>query len=160
VSFLPGSPGRDPRSVKTGFALSEHDRAALDAVAVRLFPADETGPGACEAGAVDYIVRSLGQGYEQHRAVYADGLKELAAVGFAGLPADRQDAILAALEREADPFFELVRRHVIEGMFCDPTWGGNAGGAGWDLLGYPGPRHVWTEADQELGLEPRPPERR
>ena len=48
-------------------------------------------------------------------------------------------------------FFELVRRHLIEGMFGDPRWGGNAEGRGWALVGYPGPRLVWTEADQRLG---------
>jgi hypothetical protein len=35
-------------------------------------------------------------------------------------------------------------------MFGDPSWGGNVGFVGWDLLGYPGIRPVWTEADQRL----------
>jgi len=37
-------------------------------------------------------------------------------------------------------FFELVRRHTLEGMFGDPSYGGNANFAGWELIGYPGPR--------------------
>ena len=40
----------------------------------------------------------------------------------------------------ARPFFELVRRHTLEGMFGDPSYGGNANFAGWDLIEYPGPR--------------------
>ena len=59
------------------------------------------------------------------------------------------------MERQRDVFFEVVLRHAIEGMFGDPAWGGNIDRIGWDLLGYPGPRHVWTPADQELGVEPR-----
>src|SRR4029078_6077106 len=37
-------------------------------------------------------------------------------------------------------------------MFGDPLWGGNAGHAGWRLLGYPGPRLEWTEAEQQLDV--------
>jgi gluconate 2-dehydrogenase gamma chain len=59
--------------------------------------------------------------------------------------------VLSELERGADPaFFELVRRHVMEGMFGDPAYGGNRDRAGWELLGYAGPRLVWTEAEQRL----------
>ena len=50
---------------------------------------------------------------------------------------EEQDEIVAALERgrAGSPtidgsFFELLRRHLIEGMFGDPRWGGNAGAAG------------------------------
>jgi len=137
------------------FTLSEHDRAVLDAVAERLIPADDTGPGAREAKVVDYIERSLADGYEEHRDTYTAGLAALSREGFGELSPDGQDAILAELERQGDAFFELVRRHAIEGMFGDPAWGGNADRIGWDLLGYPGPRHVWTEAEQELEVEHR-----
>lgn len=136
--------------------LSGRERAILEAIVARLIPSDETGPGAREAGVVEYIERSLARAYERHRPAYADGLASLA--DFPELPAERQDAILGARERQGDPFFELVRGHAIEGMFCDPSWGGNAGGIGWDMLGYPGPRREWTAADQELEVDPRPEE--
>ncbi|MDE3194980.1 MAG: gluconate 2-dehydrogenase subunit 3 family protein, partial [Acidobacteriota bacterium] len=29
--------------------------------------------------------------------------------------------------------------HAIEGMFCDPLHGGNAGMIGWRMIDYPGP---------------------
>lgn len=137
------------------FTLSGPDRLVLDAVVDRLIPSDETGPGAREAGVQTYIERSLAEAYAEHREVYAAGLAALRAADFAASTADRQDEALAELERRGDVFFDLVRRHAIEGMFGDPAWGGNAHRIGWDLLGYPGPRHVWDAADQELDVEPR-----
>jgi gluconate 2-dehydrogenase gamma chain len=48
-------------------------------------------------------------------------------------------------------FFGLLVEHTRQGMFGDPVWGGNANFAGWDLIGYPGIKLVWTEAEQEIG---------
>jgi len=59
-------------------------------------------------------------------------------------------AALGALERDAPAAFALLRTLVLEGAFGDPAHGGNADGAGWWLLGYPGPRHVLTLEDQEI----------
>jgi gluconate 2-dehydrogenase gamma chain len=39
---------------------------------------------------------------------------------------------------DAVAFFELVRQNTIEGMFCDPSYGGNHDMVGWRWLGYPG----------------------
>jgi gluconate 2-dehydrogenase gamma chain len=146
------------------WALTDGERAVLDAVTSRLVPSDETGPGAREARVVRYLERALATEYRADRGVYTEGLKalDLAArsrggEGFVALDPERQDELLEELERGADPFFELVRRHTLEGMFGDPSWGGNEGGVGWTLLRYPGPRHVWSEADQLLDVEPRPP---
>ena len=57
---------------------------------------------------------------------------------------------LRALEGTA--FFELVRAHVLEGMFGDPSYGGNIDHAGWRLLDYPGPRRLWTAREQALDV--------
>ena len=100
-----------------------------------------------------YMERSLAEEYEQHRVAYAAGLASLA--GFAELPAERQDAILGVMERQADPFFELVRRHAVEGMFCDPSWVGMPAGSAGSCSAIPGPGGVWTASDQELDAEPR-----
>lgn len=35
-------------------------------------------------------------------------------------------------------FFAVVRDHTIQGMFCDPMYGGNRNGTGWRLIGFPG----------------------
>jgi gluconate 2-dehydrogenase gamma chain len=47
-------------------------------------------------------------------------------------------------------FFAQLRQRAIEGMFGDPAWGGNLAGVGWRLLGYPGPRLVWSAEDQRI----------
>jgi gluconate 2-dehydrogenase gamma chain len=123
-------------------------RETLEAIADRLIPADAHGPGATQAGAVTYIERALQGPYAEHAATYAAGLAELD--GFAELSEQEQDERLRAIEGTA--FFELVRAHVLEGMFGDPSYGGNRDGAGWRLLDYPGPRRVWTEQEQALDV--------
>jgi gluconate 2-dehydrogenase gamma chain len=123
-------------------------RETLEAIADRLIPADEHGPSATQAGAVRYIERALQGPYAEHAATYAAGVAELD--GFAALSPAEQDARLRELE--GTTFFELVRAHVLEGMFGDPAYGGNADEAGWRLLDYAGPRPVWTAADQALDV--------
>ena len=127
----------------------------------RIFPADESGPGATQAGAMVYIDRQLAgpygsdkyrytkrpfaqsapgpgyQGRESPRETYRSGVRKLGA-DFAALDGARQDQRLKAVEKTH--FFQLLRQHTIEGMFCDPMHGGNANLIGWQLLGYPGPR--------------------
>jgi hypothetical protein len=145
--------------------LSSAERGTLEAIAERLIPTDALGPGAVDAGAVVYIERALGDFHAKHADLYASGLAaiEVAAAdrhskGFQELDARDQDELLAAFEQserssERD-FFELVRAHVLEGMFGDPAWGGNVERAGWRLLDYPGPRRVWTAREQELDVRP------
>jgi hypothetical protein len=131
----------------------------LLAVADRLIPTDESGPGALPAGAAQYVGQALAGDYAALLPAYVAGLSSLDADarerhgrGFADLEPDDQDDMLRALELgPSAPFFELVRRHVIEGMFGDPSYGGNRDRAGWALLGYGGPQAVWTEPEQRIG---------
>jgi Gluconate 2-dehydrogenase subunit 3 len=140
-------------------ALGPSELAALEAVFERLIPRDEQGPGAREAQVTRYALRRLAGPYRHHLQTYAAGLARLddQAVAlhgerFADLGTVVQDELLRAAEARAeDPFFELVLAHAREGMFGDPAHGGNAGGAGWALIGYPGPRKAWSEQDQQLG---------
>jgi gluconate 2-dehydrogenase gamma chain len=44
--------------------------------------------------------------------------------------------LLKAWEKDKKPFFETIRTATVRGMFSDPVYGGNAGQAGWKLLGY------------------------
>jgi hypothetical protein len=136
--------------------LSASQRRTLRAFADRLVPIDEHGPGAVDAGAVDYVEQALAGDYAALLPVYVAGLEALDATTlardgqpFAELDPATQDARLRELEHGA--FFELVRRHVMEGMFGDPVHGGNRDGAGWELLGYAGPRRVWTAEQQRIG---------
>jgi gluconate 2-dehydrogenase gamma chain len=139
----------------------------------RIFPSDDSGPGAREAGVVIYIDRQLAgpygrdkyrytkgpwvesgpehgyQGKANPREVYREGIGKLG--DFAELPAARQDERLKSIESTV--FFQLLRTHTIEGMFCDPMHGGNAGLIGWQLVGFPGPLMSYREEiDKYHGL--------
>lgn len=136
--------------------LTAEQLALVEAIVARLIPSDENGPGAAEARVGRYIERALAGAYAEQRSDYARGLEEVDrrasagyGAGFVELAPDEQDAVLSELE--ASPFFELVRRHALEGMFGDPAHGGNADRIGWKLLGYEGPKLVWTEEEQRLG---------
>jgi gluconate 2-dehydrogenase gamma chain len=151
--------------------LSESACATLGAVVDRLIPADEHGPGAVEAGVVRYIDSSLAGELSALLASYEANLAALDALAaerrgrlFAELGHEDRDTLLAELESggasgfepSAATFFELVRTHAIQGMFGDPSHGGNVGFAGWDLLGFPGLKVVYTERDQALDVEVAP----
>lgn len=140
--------------------LTETEALIVAAAAARIFPSDDAGPGAREAGVVIYIDRQLAgpygrdlhrytqppfedaapelgyQGQATPRETYREGLKGLS--GFHLLSAEDQDAALHRIE--TTHFFHLLRRNAIEGMFCDPLHGGNVDMVGWQLLGFPGPR--------------------
>jgi gluconate 2-dehydrogenase gamma chain len=42
----------------------------------------------------------------------------------------------------------------LEGMFGDPSYGGNANFAGWDLIEYPGPRMYVSPQMQTMDAKP------
>ncbi len=144
--------------------LREDERSTLEAITGRLIPNDEHGPGAIEANGTRYIERALATDYAQHLDAYRSGLTAVDALAtsrygrtFRALAADEQDAVLSNIEEGAagsglSSFFELVLQHTKEGTFGDPLWGGNEGFVGWKLLGYPGPRYVWSEEDQRLDV--------
>ena len=141
--------------------LSASDAATLAAMCARIIPTDESGPGAAEARAAEYIDRALGGWLAPSRDAYTAGLAAIddaarARSGrrFVELPAAQQDAVLATLEQT--PFFALVRAHTIQGTFCDPAYGGNANFVGWDLIGYPGVRLNVTAADQRMAAPAKP----
>jgi gluconate 2-dehydrogenase gamma chain len=155
----------------------EREALIIAAAVARIFPSDETGPGAPEAGVVLYIDRQLAsrygrdrfryirppfedgvpeQGYQGKatpRELYREGLVSLA--GFDHLTPAEQDARLH--EIETTYFFQLLRQHTIEGMFSDPMHGGNADLIGWQIIGFPGPQMSWTDhIDQHYGKPYRP----
>lgn len=141
--------------------LSAVDAATLAAMCARIIPTDESGPGAAEARAAEYIDRALGGWLAPSRNAYVTGLAAIdetarANVGkrFVDLTAAEQDAVLATIEQT--PFFTLVRAHTIQGTFCDPVYGGNANFVGWDLIGYPGVRLNVTAADQRMATPAKP----
>ena len=158
--------------------LSQAEALIVAAAASRIFPSDEAGPGAREAGVAVYIDRQLAGpwGRDRHRytqgpfeenapaefgyqgqatpqQIYRQGLKELK--GFDRLGPDEQDQKLKQIE--ASLFFSLLRQNAIEGMFCDPMHGGTIDMLGWQLIGFPGPRMSnFDDVDKHFGEAFRP----
>jgi gluconate 2-dehydrogenase gamma chain len=158
--------------------LSQTEALIVVAASSRIFPSDEVGPGAREAGVVVYIDRQLAgpwgrdryrytqrpfeenapaefgyQGKATPQQIYHQGLKEL--TGFDRLEPTEQDQKLKQIENSL--FFSLLRQNTIEGMFCDPMHGGNIDMVGWQLIGFPGPRMSnYDDVDRHFGEAFRP----
>jgi gluconate 2-dehydrogenase gamma chain len=157
---------------------SQAEALIVAAAASRIFPSDEAGPGAREAGVAVYIDRQLAgpwgrdlhrytrgpfeenapaefgyQGQATPQQIYHQGLKELK--GFDRLEPAEQDRKLKQIE--ASLFFSLLRQNTMEGMFCDPMHGGNIDMLGWQLIGFPGPRvSNFDDVDKHFGEAFRP----
>ena len=157
---------------------SQAEALVVAAAASRIFPSDEAGPGALEAGVTVYIDRQLAgpwgrdrhryiqgpfeenapaefgyQGKATPRLIYRQGLKVLQ--GFDRLRPAEQDEKLKQIETTL--FFSLLRQNTIEGMFCDPMHGGNVDMLGWQLIGFPGPRMSnYDDVDRHFGEPFRP----
>lgn len=182
VYSLAGAPGvlraREGRIRVPLRFFTAHEARVIMAACERIFPADESGPGATQAGAMIYIDRQLAgpygadthrytrppfresaagpgyQGSQTPRETYRAGIRKLGR-DFAALDGARQDERLEAIEKTH--FFQMLRQHTIEGMFCDPMHGGNADLIGWQLLGYPGPQMSYrAEMGQYNGVAYRP----
>lgn len=173
-----GPAGRAPQAASAPLVnLTARETAILTAMVDRLIPSDEHGPGAVESGALQYIDRVLSASLSEDREAYRTGLAGLdrysrysRGATFTELEPSVQDSVLLDLDTggatgsgagfggSSGAFFNMVKNHVWEGMFGDPHYGGNRDFAGWDLVGYPGPRLGVGPEDQarlEAGeLEP------
>jgi gluconate 2-dehydrogenase gamma chain len=148
-------------------AMTAEQRKILDAFIDRIIPKDELGPGAVECGAGDYIDRCLADYLAAEKPLFLDGLANLdvfslrtQGIAFASLTADKQDAVLTAIDNNQAPnlrgFFNRARRLTLEGMFGDPVYGGNKNFAGWDLIRYPGAKLAVGPEDQSMKTPPKP----
>lgn len=152
-------------------ALTAAEFGLLEAIVARLIPSDESGPGAKEARAADYIDRSLAGYLAGSRKAYAAGLAAVDAHAqsskgspFASLAPADQDAVLTEIQKNAatgftpnaSAFFNMVLGHTIQGTFCDPAYGGNASFIGWDMIGYPGLRMAVAPEEQRMSVKPKP----
>lgn len=172
----------DPTGVPALVFFNEREARAVDAIAARIIPGDESDPGAREAAATIYVDRALGGFLRELQTFYRRALRRLDdhcrerhGVDFADLVADEQDHVLGELEaagrggegeselREVSwneesllgTFFEVVREHVVQGTFCDPAYGGNRGLVGWRLLGFPGAQWGYSEEQMQPGYDAR-----
>ena len=177
ASLITGQEKPQTKRVALRF-LTEAEALTLAAVVGRIFPSDDFGPGANEAGVTIYIDRQLAgpwgrdrwrykqepfeedapadygwQGKATPRELYRNGLKNLS--GLETLSPKEQDEKLKAIENTY--WFTLLRKNTIEGMFCDPMHGGNIDMIGWQILGFPGPRMSYNDVvDKNYGEAFRP----
>jgi gluconate 2-dehydrogenase gamma chain len=142
------------RSTSPWRFFTAEEAGTLEAVCERIVPADQDS-GAFAAGVMNFIDRQLMGFHRQHQQAYRSGLAgvEQAAVAlhgkrFGGLPAGKQDAVLAAMEKNKAPgeawkklparqFFDLVISHTMQGYYGDPRHGGNRDAVSWQMLGVP-----------------------
>ncbi|MEO7351489.1 MAG: gluconate 2-dehydrogenase subunit 3 family protein, partial [Marmoricola sp.] len=139
--------GLDPAQVRTL-------RAVIDCI----HPADHLGPSGTSIGIDEHIQRALAGPLRRFLEIYReflDALDELTqpllGVPFVELgPNAQADQLrqlttpeVALVQRNSvalDVAMSLVVEHTYEGLLGDPAYGGNRDGAGWLLVGYPGPR--------------------
>jgi gluconate 2-dehydrogenase gamma chain len=145
---------------------SPEEGADIAAITAQIWPADDTtGESAFEAGIPHFIdhlfaTQSDASFNDKDFAIYdgpigADpvdgrfvtlvrgGLADLvtrAGGRFAALSRDQQRHALAGIE--TTPFFLLLRRMTVVGLFADPSYGGNAAKMGWRAIGFED-RFVW-----------------
>ena len=184
ATILPGSP-EDPGAREAGVVTyvdtklastpsglpDRHNSRPPFATAV---PAGEPVPESTEAQVYvpeDELDRYGPQSSLDRREQYRSGLAALDraarsrfGVPFTGLDPIQLDGLVESLANDAvdeftepgaQEFFNIVRGDVVEGMFCDPSYGGNRGMSGWKLVGYPGAQRGYTVDD----VQGRAPER-
>jgi gluconate 2-dehydrogenase gamma chain len=63
------------------------------------------------------------------------------------------DAVASAGWRPLFTFFAVVWEHTIQGMFCDPEYGGNHEMTGWRLIGFPGAQWGYRAEQMRPGFD-------
>ncbi|MBM4299077.1 MAG: gluconate 2-dehydrogenase subunit 3 family protein [Deltaproteobacteria bacterium] len=150
-------------------APSRDESELLAAIAERIFPTTDT-PGAVEIGAVDYLEIALAGDYAALAPLYRQGLRAVnrhargrLGKNFLNLGDAEKDAVLRDFEcgaldsfKQAAEFFETLRYHVLEGVFCEPQYGGNKDMTGWRLVDFPGQQSGYADAyiNKRVDLEP------
>jgi gluconate 2-dehydrogenase gamma chain len=143
--------------------LTAYQLEILEALVETMIPSDELGPGAREAQVARYVDGALL--VFERRAQFVVGLEAADAharstlgAGLADLDPEHQATILGDIEKNQASgfgdgsawFFGMLRALVLEGMFSDPVYGGNADYIGWKLIGYPGHMPEITPDEQQV----------
>jgi gluconate 2-dehydrogenase gamma chain len=125
--------------------LSEDQAQTLAAICDQIIPSDEF-PSASQAGVLNYIDRQLIRHYRRHQRAYREGLEQAQAMSrarfggeLASLSQEQQFQVASTLEQQCRPFFDLVRKHTLEGYYGSPRHGGNRGAVSWRMLGLAEP---------------------
>jgi gluconate 2-dehydrogenase gamma chain len=125
--------------------LSDSQAGTLVAICDQIIPADDF-PSASQAGVLTYIDKQLVRHYRRHQDAYRDGLAQADAISrerfgryLAEVKPDQQLQIISSIEQQNHTFFELVRKHTIEGYYGSPRHGGNRDAVSWRMLGMTEP---------------------
>jgi Gluconate 2-dehydrogenase subunit 3 len=167
VAAIQGTPQVAAQTPPPVTVLTAEQRRVLGAFVDRLIPKDELGPSATECGVLDYIDGCLAEFIAAEKPSFLQGLaavdefaRKSQGATLAELSTEKQDAVLTAIDNNGAPdlkaFFNRVRRLTLEGMFGDPSYGGNRNFAGWDLIRYPGAKLMSTPQDQKMSVAPIP----
>jgi gluconate 2-dehydrogenase gamma chain len=139
--------------------------AVIEAMAARIVPSEVGSPGAREAQAIVYIDRALAGYFASLQGIYREGIDRVEAMSaasfgnsFVELEDSQQDELMQEMASgppKAAEFFAIVYEHVIEGVFGDPLYGGNANAVGWKLIGFPGAQWGYSAAQMAKGFDAR-----
>lgn len=126
-------------------SLSDEQARTLAVLCDEIVPADDY-PSASQAGVVTYIDRQLARSYRQHRMSYAKGLDQAESIsesrcgaGLTRASAEQRREVAGVLAQQNPAFFELVRKHTLEGYYGSPRHGGNRDAVSWRMLGLAEP---------------------
>lgn len=93
--------------------------------------------------------------------------KKYSGKGFTEIADADRDALLTSMQKgeitvvtgiTGQTFFNLLRMMTMEGVYCDPVYGGNKNMMGWKMKKYPGNQMSYTEMiqkDEFVAMEPR-----
>ena len=102
------------RQTSTLLVLTPYEARTAAAVFERLFPTDESSPGAIDIGVLTYLDRALAGAYQDKAEAYRLGLAALDlavrqrhGTPFADCSAEQQDALLSDLEQGVLPNFRI-----------------------------------------------------
>jgi len=134
--------------------LTAPQREVLDAVQVHLFPPEPGSPGAREINALAYlegVLRDAEIDREERQFIrngvgwLEDLLKDSPEKTFSGLNATQREKMLRKIEqsRAGENWLATLLLYLFEALLCDPVYGGNPNGIGWQWLehqpGFPRP---------------------
>lgn len=120
----------------------------VDAIASQIVPSGAT-PGAHEAGVVYFVDQVHAGVFKQEAAGFVERLGAFQKAcarhhpgegAFADFGQEVQFGFLKHMEHT--PLFGEMRFLTVLGLLANPSYGGNAGKSGWNLVGFVD-RHVW-----------------
>lgn len=138
-----------------GKYFSKQQQIVLDAVQMKLFPADGNGPSARELNAIEYLEwamsdpKNIDDGDPEFIAKGIAWLNELSdqtqGDAFIQLNSDQQDKVLKQISTSStgENWLSILLYYLTEALMLDPVYGGNPEGIGWKWLahqpGFPAP---------------------